>query len=228
MIRLHVVVEGDSEETFVRELLAPHLSAFGVFPVATRVSTKRQRGKTWKGGGHRYARWKRDLALWMKRDGGPEARFTTMIDLYSLPAEFPGQAQCATIADVRDRVRCLETKFAEDMANDRRFIPYIQIHEFEALLFARVESFRAAFPALSDSLLQKLAGIRSQFGTVEDIDDGQHSAPSKRIKTIVPQFDKVTGGNLIALDIGVQTMRMQSPHFDEWIARLEVLDQPQI
>ena len=41
MTRLLVLAEGDSEELFVRELLAPHLNRFGIDARATGVVTKR-------------------------------------------------------------------------------------------------------------------------------------------------------------------------------------------
>ena len=41
-MRLHFVVEGQTEETFVRDLLAPELGAKGIYCDAHRVTTGRR------------------------------------------------------------------------------------------------------------------------------------------------------------------------------------------
>ena len=51
MKRVLILVEGQTEETFVRDLLEPHLSRRGVFPVPILAKTKRTTsGQTFKGG----------------------------------------------------------------------------------------------------------------------------------------------------------------------------------
>lgn len=127
MIRLHMVVEGQTEETFVREVLAPELWPLNIFADARRVETGRRGATIFRGGGWHYAKWRKDLTLWMKEDQQPEVWFTSMVDLYKLPTDFPGYEVCSAITDPHLRVQCLEQHFRDDL-NHSRFIPYIQLH----------------------------------------------------------------------------------------------------
>lgn len=136
MIRLPAVVEGQTEETFVNTVLAPEFGSRNVFVDTHCVTTGRGDRRTYRGGLNKYEHLKRDLARWMKQDQQPDAWFTTMIDLYALPDDFPGFEDCARRGNPTERVECLEERLAQDLAH-RRFIPYIQLHEFEALLFSR-------------------------------------------------------------------------------------------
>jgi hypothetical protein len=92
MIRLHLIVEGQTEETFVNTVLADYLGAFQISVDVRRVETSRSRGRVYRGGVLDYARVKRDVVLWMKQDQRPDAFFSTMFDLYALPQDFPGYA----------------------------------------------------------------------------------------------------------------------------------------
>jgi hypothetical protein len=104
--------------------------------------------------------------------------------------------------------------------NHPRFVPYVQLHEFEALLFSDPQSFSIAFPGIGAEVA-KLQAIRSAFDTPEHIDEREHFAPSKQILKILPQYDKPVYGPLIAKQIGLARLRKECPHFDAWLARLE-------
>lgn len=215
-MRLHFVVEGQTEETFVRDILAPELGANRVFCDAHRVTTGRRKGKVFRGGHVSYQHLRTDLELWMKQDSAHDSWFTTMIDLYRLPTDFPGFDDAQRFADPYRRVSLLESNFMSDMAHPR-FLPYIQVHEFEALLFADTKSFAIAFPD-SDMELARLKAVRDQFASPELIDDD--APPSRRICDIVPQYGKPLSGPLIANHIGLPTLRRECQHFGEWIASL--------
>ena len=137
MIRLHVTAEGRTEQAFAQKVLAPHLASFNVFVDARCVLTSKDKraAKEYRGGLLGYERAKKDIQAWLKEDRHTECRFTTMFDLYALPDDFPGYAEAMRINDLYDRVGTLEQKMAEDIG-DSRFIPYIQLHEFEALILA--------------------------------------------------------------------------------------------
>jgi len=145
MIRLHFVVEGQTEETFVNDLLAPALSRLNIFPDARCVQTGRKHGKVYKGGIINYIKLKNDIQRWLKQDKHLEARFTTMIDFYALPKDFPGYEESRQQTELQKRIEILEHHFQTDIG-DHRFIPYIQCHEFEALLFTDPTQFVAAYP----------------------------------------------------------------------------------
>jgi hypothetical protein len=159
MIRLHAVVEGQTEETFVNTILAPEFGSRNVFMDTHCITTGREEGRTYRGGLNKYRHLKRDLARWMKQDQQPDAWFTTMIDLYALPDDFPGFENCATRGNATDRVECLEERLAQDIAH-LRFIPYIQLHEFEALLFSDVSQIcgRVSRQCLSHSTTHPNSG----------------------------------------------------------------------
>lgn len=225
MRRLNVLAEGQTEEAFVNQVLAPHLAGSGVVAAVRCVTTRRDRhrpDRVHRGGLHDFARVRRDLERWMAEDRG--AAFTTMFDLYALPSDFPGYADAARLQDPFARVRYLEQALA-DTFSDPRLIPHIQLHEFEALLFSDPEKFDWHYIE-HDQQIARLAEIAKQFDSPELIDDGEETAPSKRIIDLIPEyrFQKSTAGPLIASHIGIATMRARCPHFGEWVAQLEGLD----
>jgi len=84
-------------------------------------------------------------------------------------------------------VEFLEEAFAEDIA-DRRFVPYIQLHEFEAYLFSDPTWFKYFYDHHEDRI-SALKAIADGYATPELIDDGKHSAPSKRIIAVLPDYE---------------------------------------
>ena len=224
MIRLHLIVEGQTEETFVNEVLKDHLSGCGVFPSVRSVETSRRRARIYRGGLIDYGRARRDLKHWMKEDRRPEVRFSTMFDLFRLPEDFPGQAEARKARDPYRRVRALEQAFYDDVA-DRCFVPYIQVHEFEALLFADPEQLLVMFPG-AERAVQALVEVTRSFKSPEHVNDGNDTAPSKRIGRVLPRYarEKVSAGPAVARCIGLATLRERCHHFGEWLDKLETLE----
>jgi len=221
LIRLHFVVEGQTEETFVRDVLKPELAGSSVMVDAHRITTGRRKGAVYRGGFVAYAHLRRDLILWMKQEQSSDVRFTTMIDFYGLPLDFPGMDSCNKIADPLSKVACLESRLRSDLG-DYRLIPYIQLHEFEALLFSNPHAFSSAFPT-NEAEIVTLNGIRGSFRTPEHIDDGVTTAPSKRICEILPAYVKTSYGLTIAKSIGLDRMCAECTHFGAWIKTLSQL-----
>jgi len=193
MMRLHIVVEGQSEKEFVDEVLTPELYQYEIISDARCVATSRKAGRKYSGGGisRSYIRLINDLISWIKEDRNADARFTMMIDFYRLAPDFPGYEESRKQKTVQDQVKILETRFFEEI-NDYRFIPYIQIHEFASIYPNR------------QAQIQQLIDIRSQFNSPEEINQGIETAPSKRIKAILPEYDKKIAGSLIALEVGLK------------------------
>jgi hypothetical protein len=226
MVRLHAVVEGPTEETCIRLVLTPVLAIQRVFIDAHSVITgrnKKRADEVFKGGIQRYEQLRFDLTSWMKQDRQPDARFTTMIDLYRLPRDFPGFADCRHPEPI-ERVACLEEQLARDV-KDPRFLPYLQLHEFEALLFSDVSKFESRFPD-DQSLILELLAIRRSFATPEHIDDHPDLAPSKRISSLRRDYKKPVDGPTIAANIGLAILRRECPHFDQWVAKMEAFITP--
>lgn len=223
MIRLHVVAEGQTEETFVNNTLVEHFAPFGVSADVRCVRTSRKQGRIHRGGVLSYRQIKGDLEQWMKQDDHVNVWYSTMIDLYALPSEFPSFTAFQQIQDPLRRVRNLERVFRIDIGH-RRFIPYIQLHEFEALLLAEPQRLLDEFPG-QVSAVNRLRSSIARFDSPEHVDDGQQTAPSKRIIEQIPEYKgrKASAGPAIAASIGVATLRHKCAHFGQWIRWIEYL-----
>ena len=167
----------------------------------------------------RYKKLRNDFLAWARCDKDPGARFTTLMDLYGLPHDFPGMDAAAAVNDSFTRAGVLEQALREDLG-DVRLLPYIQVHEFEALLFSELSPFPALFPD-SPKVRQKLEDIRAAFPTPEHIDDSPHSAPSKRIQQLLPDYRKPAFGAQLAALVGLERMLAECPRFAAWVARLQ-------
>jgi hypothetical protein len=229
LIRLHILAEGQTEEGFANEILAPEFAAHDIVVDVHCITTGRHRGAVFRGGLVNYEHLARDLSLWMKGDQNEESWFTTMFDFYALPSNFPGFGTLHPALGAPDRVAALEAGLHQDMVTrlaglpvSRRFIPYIQLHEFEALLFADPKAFLEAFPD-SIQAVRRLSAIRAKFPNPEDINDKPLTAPSKRILALLPDYQKPVAGLLIAQHIGLAAIRAVCPHFNAWITRLLAL-----
>ena len=158
----------------------------------------------------------------MKRHKEQDLVFTTLIDLYGLPKNFPGKkAHRCNSNNPIPYVRALKQAFKDDIG-DPRFVPYLQLYEFETILFANPESFREEFDDC-DQAIEELKKIAASFRSIEHINDGQTTAPSKRIIDLIPEYKnlKVTAGPEIAARIGLHTIRAKCSHFNEWLINLE-------
>jgi hypothetical protein len=229
LIRLHILVEGQTEEGLVKNVLAPALGEHSVFADAHSITTSRRRGQIFRGGLKNYEIFIRDLLLWMKQDQQEGCWFTSMVDFYRLPTNFPGYETILPGASALNRVAHLENELAKDVAARigdlpvaTRFIPYIQLHEFEALLFSEPRAFINLFPERPDEIAT-LEGIRAVFPNPEDINQGYETAPSKRILKVLPDYQKSVAGILIAQSIGLPKIRSECPHFGDWYAKLIAL-----
>jgi len=229
VIRVNMLVEGQTEEAFVRDVVAPYLNSRSVFVNYRRVETSRRKerltGQTIisRGGIVSYGRLRNDVLRWLKEDS--TAFVTTMIDVYALPSDFPGVAEARAKVNPHEKVAALEQFFEKDIAY-RKFIPYLQLHEYEALLFSDVAVTDSGLRLFDGrSRVAQLQQIRDQFATPEHIDEGATTAPSKRLKSIFPAYDKLLFGPLIAATIGLTKLREECPHLDEWVTQLESLHQ---
>jgi hypothetical protein len=219
MTRLNVVVEGQAEETYVTEVLARHLAGFNVFAVARRVEFSRRREIIFRGGLLDYAKLRKDVVNWLKQDEG--AMVTTMVDLYALPNTFPKRAEATKIQDPCKRVNFLEQAFGEDI-NSKRFVPFIQLHEFEAMLFVDIRSLTSYYPAYKTGIARLQVETQS-YKSPELINEGETTAPSKRILREVPIYEKVLAGSLVAIDLGLPSIRSSCLHFNQWLTKIESL-----
>jgi hypothetical protein len=218
MKRVLVSVEGQTEETFVREILRKHLWKYNVDIEPIIVSTSRvKQGKKFKGGLLSYAKAQNEVKQ-LLHDTNATA-ITTLYDMYHLPTDFPSYST-RPAGSGQTKAIYLERAFKEDI-NSSRFHPHLQVHEFEAFLFVNPERTAALFP--EKNLVEQLLKIRRAFPTPEDINDSPITAPSKRIEKLYPNYDKPLYGPLAVLEIGLDALRAECPHFSSWLVWLENL-----
>lgn len=228
MARLLVHVEGQTEETFVNEVLSLHLVNAGYTAVRARI-VGNARLRNLRGGIRPWPAVRNDILKHLRED--PQCIATTMVDFYALPQSgdgaWPGRAQvvCATSSERADLVEdALLADIAGEMGpnfNPTRFVPFVVMHEFEGLLFSDCTSFARAISRPDRAA--DFEKIREEFETPEDINDSPVTAPSKRILSLLPDYEKPLFGVIAALEIGLTTIRRECPHFDEWVKRLESL-----
>jgi hypothetical protein len=219
MPRILILVEGQTEERFVKDLLEPHL--LSIHPSAsikaTVIPTKRVlSGKDFKGGILRYVQIPDALRrLLNDRD----AFVTTLIDFYGLPSETPGMADLPIGASPQEKVKHVQDAIWRDLEGPRNLHVHLVLHEFEAFLFVEPSALEAAMD--SDGLGAELERIRSGFPSPEHINQGRETAPSKRILALRPEFGKTSHGVNAVKRIGLERLRTECPHFADWLGRLE-------
>jgi hypothetical protein len=219
-----VFCEGPTEQAFCQRVLEPHLWQYDCCLHAIKVAHSRRHGIIDRGGIGKYDTLRFDIQATIKSRPQPGVYFTTMIDLYGLPAGFPGKAGCVrNPQNPRPYCEALEQAFGADIG-DARFIPYLQLHEYETLLYSDPDAFAISF----DDCLDAIAGLKrvvAEFQDIERINDGELTAPSKRIIGLLEAYQgmKPTAGPDIAEHIGLPTLRRQCSHFSDWIDRLENL-----
>jgi len=215
-VRLNITAEGQTEEKFINDILCPHLAQFNVFTSVRRLRTS----KTQRGGYTNFEKAKFDILQWLKED--PTAWHTTLIDLYGLKDDFPGYKNSKHLPDARQKVNAIEQAFGAAIAH-HRFIPYVQLHEFEALLFSAPDVMEKWCGLDNPLPVNCFSNIRQQFDNPEFINDNPLTAPSKRILSIHPGYNKVIDAKLITEDIGLAKIRKECPHFNDWLCILENL-----
>jgi hypothetical protein len=225
MIDVYLVVEGRTEQTFIRDVLAPEMlkKSFFLFPALL--------GKPGhKGGDVRFDRAKNDIGKFLCQR--PNIIVSTMLDYFKIDESWPGcdeikrkvnagqslsSLQKAQLIEDETHKKILEN--FPDCKAENRFIPYISMHEFEALLFSDAD-------VLSSKLnvdIEDIQKILKNYENPEEINDGPKTAPSKRLLNLKRDYRKVDMGKQISEAIGIDKIRTQCPNFDRWLRRIEDL-----
>ncbi|MEM1178205.1 MAG: DUF4276 family protein [Acidobacteriota bacterium] len=226
-MRLLVHVEGETEESFVNEVLRGHLLNHGYTSVAARLlGNARQRQR--RGGARAWSGVSQEILKHLRQDPGCIA--TMMVDFYALPATgtkaWPGRKKAADLQGL-DKATAVEEALAKDLRRQdpglraSRFVPFVVLHEFEGLLFSDSQAFAAGI--CQPSLASELQAIRDRFESPEHINDDPLTAPSKRVLSLYPQYQKPLLGSLAMLEIGLSTVRRECAHFNGWLETLEQL-----
>lgn len=226
MARMLVHVEGETEETFVNEILGPHLYRRGYAKVSARLlGNARQRNR--RGGIRAWNTVRSDILRHLKED--PECVSTTMVDYYGMPQagtrSWPGR-EAAAQRPFQEKAVTVERALLSDICREMgdgffpvRFIPFVVMHEFEGLLFSDCEGFGRGIG--QPELTARLQAVRDEFASPEEINDSPVTAPSKRVESIVKGYTKPLLGTLAVLAIGLDAIRAECRHFNDWLLRLE-------
>lgn len=218
MNRVCVLVEGETEATFVDSILRPEFERAGkpifVYPVLFRKH----------GGSIRYVKCKQVILNALKQERS--AYITTMVDFYGMPQDWPGRIEANKFHSCIEKAKLVENGILDDIISSmgdsfdpHRLIPYVQMHEFEALLFSSPE--KLADNLGDERLSSAFLKIRKEFTNPEEINDDYETCPSRRIEEVYRSFRKTIDGVSAAYQIGLEVMRQECPHFDEWITKLE-------
>lgn len=215
MIRVCIVCEGPTEVEFVKSCLTPHLLNHGVnaYPTILQAPSGRHRG-----GRVTVER----LARFISHEYHEADRITTFVDYYGFQ-DANGRSRQELEQAILDGVAKITTGF------DSRFVrPYVQMHEFEGLLFSDVEKFKCVLDGWNADVHKTLSNVRAQFQTPEDINDSWETKPSQRIKDAFSgsAYSKTVHGPLIAEAIGLHVIRQQCPQFNNWVHMLEAWGTP--
>lgn len=216
MIRaIYIICEGQTEEEFVNGILRPYFNTQQIYDVRSILMTT---SKGHKGGDVKYARLKFNIDKLLYRE--TDILVTTFIDFFRLKKDFPKYEDAQAIQNKIHKVDFLELALA-DAINNPRFIPYIQLHEFEGLLFAAKDGFEF-LPDLKQANLNSLLLAVNEKENPEELNDGELTAPSKRLEQLIPGFDKNKPfyGGLIAEINTIGAVLDRCLRFKTWVETL--------
>jgi hypothetical protein len=197
MTRLLISVEGKSERKFVDQILKPHLSNFGVYV-----------GKP------------QDMRGNISIDR-VSRKLNSLVDNYDFVTtlyDFYGFGKRGLEDD--ETKETLEKKIKESIKSNQqhKIIPYIQMYEFEALLFSDAEIM-----AKSLNVSQNwIDNILNEFNDLEGINNSKETAPSKRIEKHA-KYIKTQHAPKILQEIGLLKIREKCQGFNAWLKQLESL-----
>lgn len=225
-MNLFIYVEGQEEELFVNRVLRSHLRQFGVVvqkPILAATSFRigdDDETDVTIGGVTNYAAIREDiLDQFAANEVGTADVLTTLIDLYALPVSFPGNKE-AIVQGLAGGMKAAHIEQAWKLGiGHANFFPYIQVHEFEALILTRPSALAEFYPEHAAGI-ERLREECAPFPTPEDINETKATSPSHRILARVPTYRKIDGFRHLQ-DIGVAELKAHCPRFKVWIERCE-------
>lgn len=204
---IYFIAEGSTEVQFIENSLRYHFAERNIGDIRAFNM----------GGSNSYMRYRKDVTTFLKREN--DIIVTSLIDFFRLPSDFPGYESAKKLNGTQSQIEYIELKMSESI-NHNRFIPYIQLHEFEGLLFTDMKGFNQ-IPGCDARALAELKSIIDNYTNPELINDGAETSPSKRLKRIVSAYDKPLYGAYIALENGLDSIINKCPRFKGWLERLE-------
>ena len=214
MKRLIIICEGPTEQAFCNDALHSHLLTKDIALEAPTI-------KHSNGGIVAWDTLKKQIVRHLNEGNSIVSLF---VDYYRIrdSYHFPGWMESKSINNIYDRMHFLFEQMSLDIDENlrSRFIPYIQLHEFEGLLFSNIAVFQNNFTK-QELDFQQLEDAINSVKTPEEINNGPATAPSERLKKAIKGYDKVVYGACLASDIGLNTIREKCILFNEWVMNLE-------
>ena len=222
MVTIYVFAEGQTEESFIKNVVAPSLSYSEIYLIPMLIPTS----KSGKGGAISYGRLVRNAKILLAQQN--DTYLTTFFDYYQLDKTFPGFDQLQVKNGIYNKIAHLETALYTQLIQDvgcrpERFIPHIQPHEYEALLFSDVNKLVSIEPDWI-GCLDSLVRVRKEYESPEHINNSFETAPSKRLEKLLnPKYRKTRHGPLIAKEITLEVIERECTHFKAWMDKLRSL-----
>lgn len=222
---INILCEGQTEERFVSKVMKPYLKDYGIVLKPRILLTSKKKNQ--RGGMINYSQAKRDVENWISENRNRKSEthyYTTMFDFYALSSDFPCMDEIEKYTDAYGKVSAVERAMTEKFQVSN-FVPYIQLHEFEALLFSDISKIVDRFPKQKRTITNLQKVLDGCNGNPELVNTGRTTAPSKRITAVVGEgrYHKVQDGVNIACRIGIDVMMNKCRHFKEWIDNLIAL-----
>lgn len=218
MKRIIIICEGQTEQEFIKATMQHYFASKGIYLQTPLIKASR-------GGIVNWNKLKQEVETHLKTD--KTAIVTTLIDYYGLYTKhsFPNWSICEAIANKVDRMVALETAMSNDIDETyrHRFIPYLQLHEFEGLLFNDINIIYSQVPPADIVNEAELVKTFAQYDNPEMINNIRTTSPSHRLQRIIKGYNKVVYGSILSEAIGLERMRAKSPRFNEWVTKLEYI-----
>lgn len=221
MSRILALVEGPTERSIFDRVFAKDLETKNVFLYSRVV------GKPGHKGRNTFSTVRKELHALLRQE--PGSYVTMFFDYYGLKDDWPAlnASKGKDPAGILNAIsQGIYDSIASDIGTDlvgNRFIPYVQVHELESLLFAGSEHMAHVFE--QSKLQRDFEKIVAECGGCEKINDNVNTAPSKRIQKYFPGYKKGRSVNAHAYRIiqrtGIDRIRQKCPNFNEWYTKLE-------
>ena len=222
MIRIYALVEGQSEEGVIKEVIAPALANIQIYLTPILVPPS----KTQKGGAVSFERLLSNIRSFTNQQ---DCIVTTFLDFYQLKTDFPDYDKAMQKNDIYEKIAVLETALHREVVaklncQPEKFIAHIQPHELEALFFSDVGKFQNVERSWENNI-SSLQAVLDQFDSPEHINNSPQTVPSKRLNSILkPKYYKTRHAPLLAKAIGLNQIENKCKHFHSWLEKLRQLN----
>lgn len=213
MKNVYIYCEGQTEESFINEVLCPYFINMDIYVRPIICTTKKTKTQTFKGGISTYNKIKRELTIICNQHRNEVV--TTMFDYYAMPDDTPNISN--NEVDIYKRIDQIEKSINADIDMGNLFFGF-SLHEFEGLLFSEPQAFKVI---TTDDIVTEIQAMRDEASTPEHINNSPETAPSKRLKKLINNYSKIRYGTIVAKEIGIDKIMRECKHFAKWIEKIK-------